>query len=410
MPGEDKPYRVYRGGRARGRAAVERATPGAITPEALPPRGPAEPSEEHARAGGRDNQRPTPKRPRPVRHTPRRVRRTVVLVLALLITAVVLWGVLSFRSLSTGVDAANDRVPSGVRRLLTAQEGRLTSTATTILVLGTDGGAGSGREGARRSDSIMLVRADPEHGRIAYLSIPRDLFVDIPGYGRGKINAAFQYGGAALTLRTVKGLTGLDVNHIAFVDFGRFEQLIDAVGGIDVIVPRPIKSKPFDCPYTAKLCADWDGWRFERGRQHMDGRRALVYSRIRVNLLDPSESDLQRARRQQDVVRATADKLTSLGTLVRLPGNGSDLLAPLATDLSTWQVAQLGWVSMRADDKATLHCRLGGDPTFVDGESVITSSEDNARVIAMALGRAAPQRPPRGSTYAPGCVVGDRKL
>lgn len=323
--------------------------------------------------------------------------------------AVVLWGVLSYRSVSSGVSEANDRVPAAVRRLLTPGEGGLSGSPTTILVLGTDGGV-KGRAGARRSDSVMLIRTDPERGRIVYLSVPRDLYVEIPGYGRGKINAAFQYGGPALTMRTVRALTGLELNHIAFVDFARFEKLIDAVGGIDVVVPKAIRSKPFDCPYSAERCATWEGWRFEKGEQHMDGRRALVYSRIRVNLLDPSETDLQRARRQQDVLRATAARLTSLGTLLRLPSKGGDLLAPLATDLTTWQIAQLGWVSMRADDARALHCRLGGDPGFVGGESVITSSEDNAEVIAMLLGRAAPQRPPKGEPYAPGCVVGDRRL
>ena len=113
----------------------------------------------------------------------------------------------------------------------------LNSTPTTILVLGTDGGDRAGRESANRSDSIMLMRTDPASGRLAYLSIPRDLQVDIPEYGVAKINAASQVGGPALSLRTVKDLTGLPVNHIVFVDFARFAELIDAVGGIDITFP-----------------------------------------------------------------------------------------------------------------------------------------------------------------------------
>ena len=101
----------------------------------------------------------------------------------------------------------------------------------------------------------MLIRTDPRKRRLAFLSIPRDLQVEIPGYGVAKINAASQVGGPALALRTVKDLTGLDVNHVAFVDFDRFRELIDAVGGIDVAVPRPIRSNRFDCPYaTAARC------------------------------------------------------------------------------------------------------------------------------------------------------------
>ena len=84
----------------------------------------------------------------------------------------------------------------------------------------------------------MLLRTDPSRGRLAYLSIPRDLQVEVPGYGLAKINAASQVGGPALALRTVKDLTGLPVNHVAFVDFARFAELIDAVGGIDIVVPR----------------------------------------------------------------------------------------------------------------------------------------------------------------------------
>ena len=327
----------------------------------------------------------------------------------LLVVLLVAWAVGSYLSVASGVSAANDRVPAGVERQLTKRDGLLVSTPTTILVLGTDGGDRAGRESANRSDSIMLLRTDPGKRRLAYLSIPRDLQVEIPEYGLAKINAANQFGGPALALRAVKDLTGLDVNHVVFVDFDRFKELIDAVGGIDVVVPRKIRSDHFDCPYkTAKRCAEWPGWRFAKGRQHMDGRRALVYSRIRHNLLDPTENDFTRARRQQDVVEATLDRVTSLGTAVKLPFVGDQLAAPLATDLGAWQLMQLGWVYFRADKGKALHCRLGGDPATVGGESVILGSEDNVSTIAMFTGRSAPLAPARGLPYAPGCYVGDR--
>jgi LCP family protein required for cell wall assembly len=296
-----------------------------------------------------------------------------------------------------------------VRGQLTKQDGLLTSTPTTILVLGTDGS--KVRPGARRSDSIMLVRTDPRKHRLAYLSIPRDLRVEIPDYGTAKINAASQVGGPTLTLRTVKSLTGLPINHVAIVDFDRFRELIDAVGGIDVTIPRAILSNRFDCPFkTSKQCADWPGWRFEKGTQHMNGQRALVYSRIRENLLDPSETDFDRARRQQQVIQATADEVTDLGTGLKLPFLGDEIVQPLATELSAGQVLQLGWAYFRADPKNALHCRLGGEPGFADGESVILGSEDNLATIAMFMGRSAPLPPPKGRPYAPGCVVGDREL
>jgi anionic cell wall polymer biosynthesis LytR-Cps2A-Psr (LCP) family protein len=196
------------------------------------------------------------------------------------------------------------------------------------------------------------------------------------------------------------------------VDFADFKDLIDSVGGVDVDVPAPIVSNRFDCPYaTAQRCQQWEGWRFHKGKQHMNGERALVYSRIRENRLDPSESDVTRGERQQRVLQAIASKLTSPRTLVMLPFMGGDLAKPLSTDLSTGQLTQLGWVKFRAPSGRALHCRLGGTGSFVGGQSVIEPSEDNRNVLAMVVGRSAPQPPAPGSgPYGPGCVVGDRAL
>jgi hypothetical protein len=198
---------------------------------------------------------------------------------------------------------------------------------------------------------------------------------------------------------------------VAFVDFDRFRELIDAVGGIEIDVPAPILANRFDCPYaTAAACTKWPGWRFGKGRQHMDGRRALIYSRIRENRLDPSETDLDRARRQQQVIQAAADKVTSFGEALKLPFRGSSIVKPLATDLTAGEVLQLGWVYLRADTSRALHCRLGGEPGSADGQSVLFGSEDNVATLAMFTGRSAPLPPPKGLPYAPGCVIGDRKL
>jgi LCP family protein required for cell wall assembly len=246
------------------------------------------------------------------------------------------------------------------------------------------------------------MRTDPSRGRIALLSIPRDLQVPIPGHGESKINAASQLGGTALAIRTVKSFTGLTVEHVAVVDFPSFEKLIDTLGGVTVDVPEPIQSKPFDCPYTPQRCAEWPGWRFAKGEQEMDGRRALIYSRVRVNDLNPSDSDVTRGARQQDVLSAIARKALSPATAVRYPLLGDDMLRPLATDLSSWQLAQLGWVVWRADDSRTLRCRLGGEDV---GGSVLIPDEDNRNVIAMFVGASAPQPPRPGSLFGPGCII-----
>ena len=100
--------------------------------------------------------------------------------------------------------------------------------------------------------------------------------------------------------------------------------------------------------------------------------------------------------------------ISSFGTSLKLPFVGDQLAAPLATDLGAWQLMQLGWVYFRADKGKALHCRLGGDPATVGGESVILGSEDNVSTVAMFTGRSAPLAPPRGLPYAPGCTVGSR--
>jgi LCP family protein required for cell wall assembly len=253
---------------------------------------------------------------------------------------------------------------------------------------------------------MMLVRADPGRHRITYLSIPRDLGVTINGVYQ-KINGAMQLGGPKLAVQTVDQLLGsqLPVNHVAIVDFSSFQKLIDAVGGIDVNVPENILSNRFDCPYsTATRCQQWQGWRFHKGVQHMDGHTALIYSRIRENRLDPSWTDFKRSQNQQAVMQATLAKLASPTRFFSLPFDGSSLLAPISTDLSTWDFVQLGWVKFRAGD--TVHCRLGGSAT---GSGYITGTEENIQVVQEVLGNSAPQPPAPGTgLFGPGCVVGNQ--
>ena len=217
----------------------------------------------------------------------RRWLRWIPVGLALVLVFAIAWGLASYFQFRDGVSAANKRLDREVRRALDDQHGG----ASDILLLGTDHAQLAGRESANRTDSITLVRTDPGRHRIVYLSIPRDLRVEIPGRGSAKVNAAMQLGGPALAIRTVRMLTGLPVNHVVVVDFSQFEDLIDKLGGIDIDVPERIVSK-FDCPYpTKERCARWDGWRFAKGKQHMNGRRALIYSRMRKNRLNPAIAD-----------------------------------------------------------------------------------------------------------------------
>jgi len=385
MPREEKPYRVYRGGRQKGKVPLQ----------TRPTRAPARIDRNGTAYPG----------PGPVKVRRRWTRgRKIGLALALLLLLLVAWGVASYFSLDRGVSEANKRLPAGTTDVLTHQNSLILSTPTNILILGSDHANQPGHEG-ERSDSIMLLRTDPSRHRVVYLSIPRDLRVPIEGVGDTKINAAMQAGGAALAIKTISSYTGLPVNHVITVDFAQFKDVIDALGGITVDVPERILSR-FDCPLKAAQCATWKGWRFAKGPQHMSGRRALIYSRVRKNALNPGDTDISRTERQQQVLQAVLGKMTSFSNLVKLPFDGSKLVKPLATDLSTAQFLQLGWVYKRGH---ALHCRLGGTPTTLpDGESVIVAEGDDKEYVLQAvLGKTAPLPPrPGEERYGAGCVSG----
>jgi LCP family protein required for cell wall assembly len=174
----------------------------------------------------------------------------------------------------------------------------------TILLLGsdkrpddaTDGGAGTGQ----RSDTIILARLDPENQATAMMSLPRDLKVEIPGYGVDKINAAYSIGGPKLTLKTVKRLTGLSINHVINVDFSGFQKAIDAIGCIYTDVDRRYYNDTAEFAYI----------NIPAGYQQMCGDKALQYARFRHE-----DSDLVRGIRQQDLLR-DAKQQVGVGALV----------------------------------------------------------------------------------------------
>lgn len=183
-----------------------------------------------------------------------------------------------------------------------------------LLLIGIDARPGEGL--LARGDALMLVRLDPDHGAVTLLSLPRDLWVPIPGYGEGKINGAFLYGeqrapqggGLRLMKQTVGAALGVEVEYAVAVDFRGFRALIDAIGGITVDVPRELYDPAFpteDYGYTVA--------HFLPGRQQMDGATALMYARTRH-----PDSDFERIKRQQQVIVAIAERLQERGTLRNL--------------------------------------------------------------------------------------------
>jgi LCP family protein required for cell wall assembly len=151
--------------------------------------------------------------------------------------------------------------------------------------------------GSQRSDVIMVATIAEDGQSASVVSIPRDSWVDVPGRGQNKINAAYAFGGPPLLIETVEQLTRVHIDHFAVIDFAGFAQMTDAVGGIDVNVGQS---------------SERDGVVVPAGPQRLNGEQALVYVRERKNL---PGGDLDRVRRQQAALRAFLQEALSSGTL-----------------------------------------------------------------------------------------------
>lgn len=171
-----------------------------------------------------------------------------------------------------------------------------------ILILGSDKRAGAEfAEDKGRSDTAMLLRLDPEKNAIAVMSIPRDLKVEIPEHGTGKFNEAYFYGGPSLTLRTVRELTGLPINHVVNIDFLGFAQAVYAIGCVYTDVDRRYYHSNEGVPPSEQY-AEID---VKPGYQLLCGKKALQYVRYRH-----TDTDLVRSARQQDFLSAARQRIS----------------------------------------------------------------------------------------------------
>ena len=152
-----------------------------------------------------------------------------------------------------------------------------------------------------RSDTTMLLRLDPDRNAIAVMSIPRDLKVEIPGYGTGKFNEAYAYGGPKLTLQTVKQLTGLPINHVVNVDFLGFVRAVYAIGCVYVDVDRRYFHSNAGLPASEQYAEI----NVQPGYQLLCGKKALQYVRYRH-----TDTDLVRSARQQDFISAARQRVS----------------------------------------------------------------------------------------------------
>jgi LCP family protein required for cell wall assembly len=245
-----------------------------------------------------------------------RKRITVGRVVKWLVLALVAWLGLSLVLFLISAQFAQKQVSSAAQAQLSSGGVGILKAQTT-LILGSDVRTKSSHEpgaqtsGFGRSDSILLVRTGGGHS--AKLSIPRDTIVDIPGHGRDKINAAYAFGGAALTLQTVKQFLGIKIDHLFEVNFANFPALVDAMGGVDYTggcVVSKINGGFKNGGFTLRL---------RKGTTHIDGKQALALARTRKNECNARENDLTRARRQQKILSAMRSRVFSFGGFIRLP-------------------------------------------------------------------------------------------
>ena len=211
-----------------------------------------------------------------------------------------------------------------------------------ILLMGID--RRPGEPFISRTDTMMLLSYDPVGNTASILSIPRDLYVNIPGYGRDRINTAFVYGalgndprsGAELAMQTIQYNLGVPVHHYIMVDFSAVVQGIDALGGIEVNVPAPINDLQYpDMNYG------YDPLYIPAGLQQFDGEMALKYARTRHG-----SSDINRAERQQQIILAVRDKALALGLpqlIAQAPRFYDQLEQGVRTDLSLDELIKLAW-------------------------------------------------------------------
>lgn len=267
---------------------------------------------------------------------------------------------------------------------LTGDRPKSVSGALNILLVGSDSrdpDAPIDQASKWRADTIIVMHIPSSHDKAYLVSVPRDLYVPIPENAgaecgnaeRGKINAAFAFGGLPLAVRTVECFTDVRIDHVMAIDFAGFKEVTDALGGVDLKVERNITS--IHKPYR----------KFKKGVNHMDGAEALDWIRQRYQFPD---GDFARMRHQQDFMRALMDKAASTGTLT----NPAKLNAFLKSVTSAVTVDE----GFSLVDMAVQFCNLRGEnlqfitsphngSQTINGESVVVSDREKALAMYRAM-------------------------
>ena len=241
--------------------------------------------------------------------------------------------------------------------------------ALNVLVLGVDRRP-SGAEGSTsHSDTMMLVRVSPQTGRINLLSVPRDLLVEIKPGVEDRINTAYLYGGTKRATAVMENLTGIAIDRHAVVDFGGFEDAIDALGGVTLEVEQPIR-------------IGLDGRRvyIPPGKRELDGLEALAYARYRGTAC----GDLDRIRRQQRLVGALRERALGWNAITKVPGIVRVMHENVETNLGIEQAISLGRALVgRGRSGGMRSYQLKGNPEILpNGDAVLVPEEQaNEKIL-----------------------------
>jgi len=215
----------------------------------------------------------------------------------------------------------------------------------------------------------MLVRVSPETGRIQSLSVPRDLLVEVKPGVEDRINTAYLYGGVEQAAAVMEDLTGISADRYAVVDFGGFEDMVNALGGVTLEVEQPIR-----------LGIEGRRVYIPAGRQELDGLKALAYARYRGTAC----GDLDRIRRQQRLIAALREQALGWNTITRLPGIVKVMHENVDTNLGIVQAISHGRVLVgRGEEGGMKSAQLKGTPeTLPNGDAVLVPDEQaNERIL-----------------------------
>lgn len=270
------------------------------------------------------------------------------------------------RNINRGVELPTD--PSSVRPPKEAQE---TGTLNYVL-LGSDS-RDPGNEGNGRSDTMMLVHLNAKRTKAYIVSFPRDMYVNIPGYGKNKINAAFAFGGAPLAVRTLENLTGVRMDHVVLIDFEGFIRLTEDLHGVTVTNKTAFTSHGFDYP---------------KGKITIAGEEALWFVRERHQL---PGGDLDRAENQRNVIKAVVQKglsakvISDPATFTTFMGNVAKHLT-VDNELSDGEIRRTA-LSLRlsAQDIELLQAPISGFGTSRDGQSIDVVDTTKLAELSTAL-------------------------